>query len=623
MLYTERKDIKSILVVIGMYILLIGGGISMVYPFLLMVSGSFKSEVDAFEFDVIPRFLYDDDLLFQKYEQAKCNTNIAIYKDNYGGSEAFSFKDIKVPSAPTETLLADWKAFCEGTTARDEFYMLGFFKGRTIPRNLRGYRERIREICRDDLAEFNRTYAPGMLSWFFLEGPSETEMTGKSYQISTSPAVSKFIEFKKECPIEDRIYVSCDGFFRKLLQIDSKYKGGIEKFNKIHGTNHESFNEICLTAKAPTAELLREHWSYFVREVVNPIYVTVEKEAKGDFQKFMAVCYGDIGTLNKAYATKYSDFSEVDFPQDRQHASSSLADYILFLKDRKSLKTEYLRLDTPELAWRDQLRRKYNNDLSSVSSAHGKEYTSFDSISFPSREVDYSYVKANSGELRRHFAVRNYQMVLEYIGTYGSGIYNTIVYCGLQILCALMINPLAAYALSRYNLPSQYKVLLFLMATMAFPPMVTAIPNFLLLKELGLLNTFAALILPGVANGYSIFLLKGFFDSLPRDLYEAAELDGATEWTKFWTISMNLSKPILAVIALTAFNVAYGNFMFAFIVCQDRKMWTLMVWLYQLQQMANQEVVFAAILIAAIPTLLVFIFCQNLIIRGIVVPTEK
>ena len=63
--------------------------------------------------------------------------------------------------------------------------------------------------------------------------------------------------------------------------------------------------------------------------------------------------------------------------------------------------------------------------------------------------------------------------------------------------------------------------------------------------------------------------------------------------------------------------------MLAFIVCQDRKMWTLMVWLYQLQQYAGQEVVFAAVLIAAIPTLMVFVFCQNLIIRGIVVPTEK
>ena len=170
---------------------------------------------------------------------------------------------------------------------------------------------------------------------------------------------------------------------------------------------------------------------------------------------------------------------------------------------------------------------------------------------------------------------------------------------------------------------STYKILLFLMATMAFPPMVTAIPNFLMLRQLNLLNTFAALILPGMANGYAIFLLKGFFDSLPRELYESAELDGASEWTIFWQLTMALSKPILAVIGLAAFTAAYSNFMFAFVVCQDEKMWTLMVWLYQLQQNSGQSVMYASLIIAAIPTFIIFLFCQNLIMRGIVVPSEK
>lgn len=86
---------------------------------------------------------------------------------------------------------------------------------------------------------------------------------------------------------------------------------------------------------------------------------------------------------------------------------------------------------------------------------------------------------------------------------------------------------------------------------------------------------------------------------------------------------MALSKPILAVIALGAFTAAYGNFMLAFIVCQDPKMWTLMVHLYQLQQRSSQAVVFASLVIAAIPTFLIFVFCQKIILRGIVVPTEK
>ena len=138
-----------------------------------------------------------------------------------------------------------------------------------------------------------------------------------------------------------------------------------------------------------------------------------------------------------------------------------------------------------------------------------------------------------------------------------------------------------------------------------------------------LLNTYAALVLPGMANGFFIFLLKGFFDSLPKELYEAAEIDGAGEWTKFWLLTMNLSKPVLAVIALGAFTGAYSAFMMALIIIPDQRMWTIMVWIYQLQSQSHQAVVYASLVIAALPTFVVFVVCQNVIMRGIVVPTEK
>ncbi len=86
---------------------------------------------------------------------------------------------------------------------------------------------------------------------------------------------------------------------------------------------------------------------------------------------------------------------------------------------------------------------------------------------------------------------------------------------------------------------------------------------------------------------------------------------------------MNLSKPILAVIALGAFIGAYSQFMMALIIIPDPDMWTLMVWIFQLQSTAHQSVVYASLLIGAIPTFLIFVFCQGIIMRGIVVPTEK
>jgi len=199
----------------------------------------------------------------------------------------------------------------------------------------------------------------------------------------------------------------------------------------------------------------------------------------------------------------------------------------------------------------------------------------------------------------------------------------TAIYCLLMIGIALLINPLAAYAMSRFRLPCTYKFLLVLMATMSFPPMVTLIPQFIMLREMSMLNTFWALILPTAANGYLIFLLKGFFDSLPTDLYDAALIDGAGEFRMFFQITMALSKPILAVVALQAFNGAYVAFLYPLIVCPDEKMWLLNVWLMQYQQQVSMGGMFAAVLVAAVPPLVIFIFAQNIIMRGIVVPVEK
>jgi multiple sugar transport system permease protein len=158
---------------------------------------------------------------------------------------------------------------------------------------------------------------------------------------------------------------------------------------------------------------------------------------------------------------------------------------------------------------------------------------------------------------------------------------------------------------------------------MAFPAEVAAIPSFLLLKGLGLLNTFAALVLPSAASGYMIFLLKGFFDSLPQELFEAGAIDGAKESAMMMRIAIPLSRPVLGYLALTAFMGAYGAFLYAFLVAQDQRIWTLMVWIYQLQVIAPRAVTMAALTLAAIPTLVVFLLAQRVIMRGIVLPGER
>jgi multiple sugar transport system permease protein len=241
----------------------------------------------------------------------------------------------------------------------------------------------------------------------------------------------------------------------------------------------------------------------------------------------------------------------------------------------------------------------------------------------PIASLEAAAVAQDPGGVRREFAGRNYAYVLDYILINGRAVVNTLIFCLLAIATQLTVNPLAAYALSRYPVRQSGQILIFLLATMAFPAEVAMIPSFLLLKDLGLLNTFAALVLPTAASGYMIFLLKGFFDSLPQELFEAGSLDGAKESTMMLRIALPLSKPVLGYLALIAFMGSYGAFIYAFLVAQDQRIWTLMVWVYQLQNTAPKSVMMAALTLAAVPTLIVFLFAQNAITRGIVLPGER
>jgi len=327
-----------------------------------------------------------------------------------------------------------------------------------------------------------------------------------------------------------------------------------------------------------------------------------------------------IADYNARHGTDYASYGDLHLSRRAPtNSPQERADWEIFV--RATLNLVWLRAD-PEAApaYREFLRAKYL-DIAALNTNYATAYASFDDIPIvdePSSEgIALSDWDAFLQGWKDPDSGRMHLLPIDAVRVH------SIDFMFRDYLGSLIVNPMAAYAMSRYKMPSTYKILLFLMLTMAFPPLVAMIPQFLMLREFNLLNTFWALVLPGLANGYMIFLLKGFFDSLPRELYESAELDGAGELRIFWQITMALSKPILAVIALQSFTLAYSNFMMALLICQDEKMWTLMVWLYQLQQKSGPGVIYASLLLAAVPTLTVFVFCQNIIMRGIVVPVEK
>lgn len=604
---SARKTGRGRSLIAGMYLILIVGALGTVYPFLLMLSGSLKSELDFRTFELIPPYLFDETALFKKFLYERYGGQLDWFESSTrylekDGRPPYSFETIRVPDpAESDIGLDAWLRFLDETSAEwpVSFLQLGHAFGfRTIPEVAFLYIQRLRR----EFPDASRRDLP-------MRIPIE-RWTERAYQPPRGPYARVYFELRASLPRRYFIPTSLSGVFvtRYLAATYGRDTGSLERINHAWGTSYASWADIQLPSRAPEHPGFRADWWTFVRDFVPARFIRFDAERLSDFHRFLQSRYRDVRALREAHGKNYSDWSDVSFPI-HDATGAELADAEAFVAWLGS--PDGIALDGPEFRWRDWLAR---NGVDPNQAAHAR---------MPILEYEAHLLRLHRAEILRDLLTRNYRIVWDYLAGHGRAFANTIIYCLLAVATALIVNPMAAYALSRYQPRWGYKVLFFLMATMAFPAEVTQIPAFLMLRELGWLNTFAALVVPTAANGYSIFLLKGFFDSLPRDLYESAELDGAGEIRMFFSITVPLSAPILAVIALGAFQAAYGAFLFALLVCQDESMWTVMVHIYQLQQFFGTPVVFASLVLAAIPTLLVFVLCQKIILRGIVIPVER
>ncbi len=597
------------------------GGITMLYPFAIMVSGSLRSEMDETDLDLIPGYFFDGEVLYRKFLETKYYQNVSKRNQSHLAPD-FSFRTVSAPGEIRDRKVEDFRRFFAESEWPRHWQILGGTIGiRTTPENLRELRNRVAAKFDGDFEAFNRAVGAGVPSWQGLLLPA-VQWETQRYDFVDNALYETYFEMLEEAPLAERIPVPVTGYFLETM-IFPVY-GQVEPgaFNAAHeGEPLGSYRDFALPRSVPGVEepTLRREWIEFVREELNPSFVLLEGVEDEAFREHLRKAYGTVEDLNLAWGTEVRDFSQLRLPVGEWLRGAPRGDYLSFLLEQQP---ETYRLAGPEFAWRDWLRREYG-EIGKLNEVYGTDYASFAEVHMPLAELEKRFVEANSGRLRWTYATRNYVNVIDELFLRGRAFLNTLIFCALSVALALLVNPLTAYALSRFQLPGSYKILLLLMATMAFPPMVTLIPTFIILQNLNLMNTFAALVLPTIANGYLIFLLKGFFDSLPRELYQAAMIDGASEFRIFFQITMSLSKPILAVVALMAFNSSYTMFLYPLLVAPRQDMWLLSVWLYQYQQTASMAGVFASVLIASLPTLLVFIFAQNVIMRGIVVPTEK
>lgn len=199
---------------------------------------------------------------------------------------------------------------------------------------------------------------------------------------------------------------------------------------------------------------------------------------------------------------------------------------------------------------------------------------------------------------------------------------NTIVQVGGSWLTQLVVATTAGYALSVLRPWFGRYVYAAILATLFIPGTVSMVALYLVVLDVpgvgvSLVNTPWAIWLPAGAQAFNILLAKQFFDAIPRELFEAAQVDGAGPWTVFRRIVLPLSVPIVAVISLLAIMAAWKDFLWPLIVLTDPQTQPLAVALPRLANGSDQALLLAGMFIATIPPLLIFIIFQRHIVRGI------
>lgn len=223
------------------------------------------------------------------------------------------------------------------------------------------------------------------------------------------------------------------------------------------------------------------------------------------------------------------------------------------------------------------------------------------------------------------FTLENYH----YLFTIQNGIFlrwllNSAVVALLTMVVGVSISASAAYALSRFNFPGKTPLKYSFLIVQMFPGAIVIVPLFMVLQRLGMLNKYPGLVLSYLTFvlPFSVWMLKGFFDTIPRDLEEAALVDGASTFEAFRRILLPLSLPGLAVTAFFAFASAWNEFMFALTFMSSQDMYTLPVGLKALavyQWSTDWHYMAAGAVIIALPVMIFFFRAQRYLVSGLTI----
>lgn len=207
----------------------------------------------------------------------------------------------------------------------------------------------------------------------------------------------------------------------------------------------------------------------------------------------------------------------------------------------------------------------------------------------------------------------------------GRMFFNSLLVASLTTLGQLATCSMAAYAFARMDFKGRDALFLVYLATLMIPFQVTITPLFILMRYLGWINTYQGLIFPGVFSAFGTFLLRQSFLTIPKELDEAAFIDGASHFTVYWRIILPLAKPALATLGVFSFMGSWNAFLWPLFVVRDMEMMTLPVGLATLhgRWLTQWNLVMAGTIITILPMLVVYLMAQKYFVRGVLLSGIK
>lgn len=228
-------------------------------------------------------------------------------------------------------------------------------------------------------------------------------------------------------------------------------------------------------------------------------------------------------------------------------------------------------------------------------------------------------VSGESNLIPQQFTLENYQQIFTQEPLFLRWLFNSVAIALSVTLLNLIFNSMAGYALARLRFRGRNFWFLLMLAVLAVPSQVTLIPMFLILKSLGWLNSYQGMIVPSMINATFIFMMRQFFLNFPRELEEAAALDGLSRFGTFWRIVLPLAKPALAAQAIFVFMGSWNNFLLPVVILFDPEMFTLPLGLntFKGQYLSYWNYIMAASMVFTLPVLLIYAFFNRYFIQGV------